>query len=170
MISKLQLMKTLLLGTIIGTKQDVAKPILADTATLVAVSAKMGLGLSWFLPIMVPKCHGTIMVPKCHGLIPRSFHTIEHACLDGYRSPRLSNVKNGKHYNKWFSWYFTTVDPYHGGMKNIKTTVVFSKKKVQTYCFSLQCFSCGFNNTYFISNVQCKTQFRFSSTFSSLSF
>ena len=26
-------MKTLLLGTIIGTKQDVAKPILADTAT-----------------------------------------------------------------------------------------------------------------------------------------
>ena len=37
MISKLQLMKTLLLGTIIGTKQDVAKPILADTATSSAV-------------------------------------------------------------------------------------------------------------------------------------
>ena len=125
----------------------------------VAESAKMGLGLSWFMPMMVP---------KCHGLIPRSFHTIEYACLDGYRSPRLSNVKNGKHYNKWFSWYFTIVDPYHGGMKNIKTTMFFSKKKFQMYCFSLQCFSCGFNDTYFISNVNCKTKFRISSTFSSL--
>ena len=56
--------------------------------------------------------------------------------------------------------------PTHRGLEKIQPTMGKFGKKVRTYWFCLQWFSCGFTHTVFVANVQCKSWARKSHRYS----